>query len=147
MDTEANTLQELGLNGDEANCKNFDLPTVKDKLERAAVNVHEGCGVSIITGSDWSGLSPEDKLTLFLAISDYVGDVRGVQNRKGDMISTLAPSFFGRRSKSNILSICLSLNQDHQRISQMLVNGRHHTPCVTASIQTETWSVNLSVNW
>jgi hypothetical protein len=86
----ANTLKELGLDGDAVDRHSFDLPTVKDKLERAAVNVHEGCGVSIIRGLDPSSHSHEDDLTVFLALSDYIGDVRGVQNRNGDMISGLA---------------------------------------------------------
>lgn len=44
----------------------------------------------MIRGLDPSRLSPEDNLTVFLALSDFVGDVRGVQNRNGDMISGLA---------------------------------------------------------
>ncbi|KAH8909178.1 Clavaminate synthase-like protein [Coniochaeta sp. PMI_546] len=79
--------KKLGLDGDEANRHNFDLPTVKEKLERAAINVHQGCGVSIIRGLDPAHHSPEDNLTLFLALSDFIGDVKGVQNRNGDMIT------------------------------------------------------------
>ncbi|OIW29432.1 Clavaminate synthase-like protein [Coniochaeta ligniaria NRRL 30616] len=79
--------KNLGLDGNEANRHNFDLPTVKDKLEPAAAKVHQECGVVIIRGLDPSRVSPEDNLILFLALSDFIGDVRGVQNRKGDIIT------------------------------------------------------------
>ena len=46
--------------------------------------------MSLIRGLNPTRLSPEDNLVVFLALSDYIGDVRGVQNSKGDMISTLA---------------------------------------------------------
>ncbi|KAB5550879.1 taurine catabolism dioxygenase family protein [Coniochaeta sp. 2T2.1] len=80
--------KELGLNGDEANKDNFNLPIhIRNKLERAAIEVHQGCGVAILRCHDPNQHSPEDNLTLLLALSDHVGDVRGVQNRKGDMIT------------------------------------------------------------
>lgn len=60
--------------------------------------------MSIIRGLDPAHHSPEDNLTLFLALSDFIGDVKGVQNRNGDMISGFTLIFRRVLSKNNAVS-------------------------------------------
>jgi len=100
--------------------------------------------VSQIRGLDPSHLSPEDSLVVFLALSDHIGDVRGVQNSKGDMISTLArSSAFNSCQEASLSSTGPKLSNGNQPISRMLDIGRHLTQCVTASIRTDTWLVTF----
>jgi hypothetical protein len=79
----------LGLDGDEISSDNFGLPRpVQEILLRGADIVHNEFGVCILRGLDPSLYSAEDNLLLFLGLASYIGDVRGIQNRKGDVIGT-----------------------------------------------------------
>lgn len=59
-------------------------------LLRGADIIHTGFGVCVLRGLNASLYSAEDNLLLFLGLASYIGDVRGVQNRKGDVIGTFA---------------------------------------------------------
>ena len=48
--------------------------------------MHEGTGFAIVRGLDLDNLTLEDKLVIFLGVADYMGNVRGVQDRRGTMI-------------------------------------------------------------
>jgi hypothetical protein len=81
------TIIELGFDGDAVGKSNFPLPTLGPKLEQACHDVHGGTGFAIVRGLDPARHTAEDNLTTFLAVADYIGDVKGVQDRRGSMIS------------------------------------------------------------
>jgi hypothetical protein len=49
--------------------------------------VHHGQGFAIVRGLDPDTYSVEDNLNLYLGIASYIGDKRGMQDKKGNMIS------------------------------------------------------------
>lgn len=79
----------LGLDGDAVSRDNFPLPNLATHLDRASHNIHEGTGFAIIRGLDLNSFTPEDKLVIFLGLASYIGDIRGVQDRRGTMICML----------------------------------------------------------
>ncbi|KAK0619376.1 hypothetical protein B0T14DRAFT_431180 [Immersiella caudata] len=78
---------KLGLDGDAIGKNNFLLPTLRTKLEQACQDVHSGKGVAVVRGIPTAGYTPEDSLSVFLGVADYIGDIRGVQDRKGSMVA------------------------------------------------------------
>lgn len=76
----------LGLDGDAVSRKNFILPTLGSKLEKAARAVYQGRGFVIVRGLDTASHSIEDSVTTFLGIASYIGDQRGLQDRRGNML-------------------------------------------------------------
>ncbi|KAI1407688.1 Clavaminate synthase-like protein [Hypoxylon sp. FL1857] len=80
------------LDGDEVNRERFPLPNLQSRLDQCAFEVHRGRGICIIRGLNPKWFSIEDNIILFLALASYVGDQRGVQNSKGDMLSHVTES-------------------------------------------------------
>ncbi|KAI0879903.1 Clavaminate synthase-like protein [Annulohypoxylon maeteangense] len=83
---------ELELDGDEVTRERFPLPNLKDQLEQCALGVHRGSGLCIIRGLKPEKYTIEDNIVLFLALSSYFGEERGIQNSKGDMLSHVTES-------------------------------------------------------
>ncbi|KAK1835896.1 hypothetical protein QBC39DRAFT_249580 [Podospora conica] len=82
-----------GLDGDEVCRENFPLPSLASHLDdRASPNVHEGTGFAVIRGLDLSSFRPEDQLVIFLGLASYMGNVRGMQDRRGTMIAHITDS-------------------------------------------------------
>ncbi|KAK4446859.1 hypothetical protein QBC34DRAFT_304485 [Podospora aff. communis PSN243] len=81
------TFKELGFDGDEVRKNNFPLPTLGPKLEQVCHDVHSGLGFAIVRGLDPARHTAEDNLTTFLAVASYIGDIQGVQDRRGSMIT------------------------------------------------------------
>ena len=78
----------LGEDGDTVDTNNFILPILGSVLEQASSEIHGGKGFVIIRGLDPKSLSVEDNMVAFLGIASHVGgDQRGVQDRKGNVIS------------------------------------------------------------
>lgn len=86
------TTAELEMNGDEVNRERFPLPTLAGKLDRCAVEIHFGTGMCMIRGIDPGNYTPEDNTVIFLGISSYLGDQRGLQSAKGAMLCMALPS-------------------------------------------------------
>ncbi|KAI1445037.1 Clavaminate synthase-like protein [Annulohypoxylon stygium] len=80
-------LRGLELDGDEVTRERFALPNLQKQLENCALGVHRGSGLCIIRGLKPENYSIEDNIVIFLALSSYIGDHRGLQNSKGDMLS------------------------------------------------------------
>lgn len=76
----------LGLYGTEVNRNNFPLPSLLKRLDLIAQNVHRGRGFAIIRGLDPKEYSPEDNAIVFLGISSYIGEKRGMQDGDGNML-------------------------------------------------------------
>lgn len=77
---------ELELDGDEVTRERFLLPKLQSRLEKCAFDVHYGSGLCIIRGLNNEDYTVEDSTVIFLALASYVGDQRGLQNSKGDML-------------------------------------------------------------
>ncbi|KAI0847169.1 Clavaminate synthase-like protein [Daldinia vernicosa] len=86
------SFHELELDGDEVTRGYFPLPSLQDRLEKCAFEVHHGCGICIIRGLTPDNYTIEDNIVLFLAIASHIGDERGLQNAKGDMLSHVTES-------------------------------------------------------
>lgn len=69
-------------------CESFPLPTIQEQLVRASLDVHEGRGFAIIRGLDPCKFSAEDNAIVFLGVASYIGEQRGVQDKKGSVLST-----------------------------------------------------------
>ncbi|KAF3064375.1 hypothetical protein GL218_02753 [Daldinia childiae] len=92
MEGTLKSFHELELDGDEVTRECFPLPSLQDRLEKCAFEVHRGHGLCIIRGLNPDNYTIEDNIVLFLAISSYIGDERGLQNAKGDMLSHVTES-------------------------------------------------------
>ncbi|PNY29040.1 Uncharacterized protein TCAP_01040 [Tolypocladium capitatum] len=82
----------LGLNGDEVSQTNFPLPNLASRLSEAAETLHDGRGFVVISGLDASRYSVEDGTVLYLGLAEYVADVRGLQDKKGNVLSHITSS-------------------------------------------------------
>jgi len=78
----------FGLDGDEVTPATFPLPTVQERLCRVAVDLHCGKGFALLRGFDMKRYSAEDALIIYLGVSSYIGDMVGLQDRKGNALST-----------------------------------------------------------
>ena len=65
------------------------LPTLGPRLSLASLDIHAGSGFFVIRGLEPSLLSAEDNILIFLGLSSYIGDVRGRQDEKGNMLGEL----------------------------------------------------------
>ncbi|KAJ1328879.1 TauD/TfdA family dioxygenase [Microdochium nivale] len=77
----------LELDGDEVCPDNFQLPSLQARLDLAAKSAHRSSGYAIIRGLNPAKYSVEDNTIIFLGISSYIGDQRGIQNPKGLVLS------------------------------------------------------------
>ncbi|KAI1138427.1 Clavaminate synthase-like protein [Hypoxylon sp. FL0543] len=82
----------LELDGDEVNQERFPLPSLQSQLDQYALEVHRGGGICIIRGLNPKWFSIEDNIIILLGLAGYIGDQRGVQNSKGDMLSHVTES-------------------------------------------------------
>ncbi|KAI0381247.1 Clavaminate synthase-like protein [Hypomontagnella monticulosa] len=82
----------LELDGDEVTRERFPLPHLESLLEQCSHEVHRGSGLCIVRGLKPSKYTSEDNIVLFLALASYIGDQRGIQNAKGDVLSHVTES-------------------------------------------------------
>ncbi|CAM1502688.1 Fc.00g074640.m01.CDS01 [Cosmosporella sp. VM-42] len=82
----------LGLDGDEVGQHNFALPNLARRLRTCAETLHLGRGFSVIRGLETPSYSLEDSVVVFLGISSYIAEKRGLQDRKGNMLSHVTDS-------------------------------------------------------
>jgi hypothetical protein len=68
--------------------ENFPLPTIQAHLARASFDVHRGPGFAIVRGLDPRKYTAEENVAVFLAVANHIGEQRGVQDKKGSMLST-----------------------------------------------------------
>lgn len=84
--------------------------------------------------------SAEDNLIIFLGIADYIGDIRGAQDRKGNMICTWADDAYLALS-DRLPSPFQTLIEMGKPTSPTLNSGGCPTLSATESTRTQTWSV------
>ncbi|KAI1390457.1 Clavaminate synthase-like protein [Hypoxylon trugodes] len=80
------------LDGDEVRRELFRVPTLEGHLKQATIAILNGSGIFIIRGLRWEDYSIEDRIVIFLGLASHIGDQRGVQNSKGDMLSHIIES-------------------------------------------------------
>jgi hypothetical protein len=64
----------------------FPLPTLSSKLKDLAKVLTNGVGFFLIRGLDPKQYSSEVNLIMYLGISSYIGDKRGRQDERGNML-------------------------------------------------------------
>ncbi|KAK0636401.1 hypothetical protein B0T17DRAFT_503857 [Bombardia bombarda] len=82
----------LGLDGDAVSSDNFPLPKARKQLEQAGDDIHNGRGFAVIRGVSTAKYTVEDNVTIFLGIASYIGSQRGVQDRRGNMLTHVTDS-------------------------------------------------------
>ncbi|KAL9625233.1 MAG: hypothetical protein Q9160_000635 [Pyrenula sp. 1 TL-2023] len=76
----------LNISKDALSPDTFPLPSLKSKLEAAAVEVHNGRGISIFRGLNPSKYSFEDGIMIYAGIASYIGEKRGTQDNDGNIL-------------------------------------------------------------
>ncbi|KAL6856324.1 hypothetical protein J3F83DRAFT_448804 [Trichoderma novae-zelandiae] len=92
IDAALQNFKALGLDGDQVDRDNFRLPKLAPKLAQYAKAVHEQRGFFVLRGLEGSRYSVEDSTTIFLGIASYIADKRGLQDRKGNVLSHITDS-------------------------------------------------------
>ncbi|KAK4157542.1 hypothetical protein C8A00DRAFT_11610 [Chaetomidium leptoderma] len=84
--------KNLGLGADAVTRESFPLPATQAQLTRASLDVHQGRGFAIVRGLDPRKYTAEDNVTIFLGISNYIGEQRGIQDKKGSVLTHVTDS-------------------------------------------------------
>ncbi|PHH58614.1 hypothetical protein CDD81_5080 [Ophiocordyceps australis] len=92
VDSALENFKSLALDVDDVAQANFCLPNLGPRLDMAAKQVHEGRGFVVVKGLDASRYSPRDSVIIFLGISAYIADQRGLQDQKGNVLSHITSS-------------------------------------------------------
>ncbi|RDA94931.1 hypothetical protein CP533_0097 [Ophiocordyceps camponoti-saundersi (nom. inval.)] len=82
----------LRLNNDEVSSENFPLPRLGRVLWQAAQWIHQGHGFVVFRGLDPALHSVEENVIIYLGLSSHVADVRGLQDKKGNVLSHITSS-------------------------------------------------------
>jgi hypothetical protein len=80
-------MADLGLDGDCVARANFPLPNLGPRLRACADELHNGRGFFVLRGLDPDRYTPEDNVLMFLGLSGHVADLRGCQDKAGNMLS------------------------------------------------------------
>ncbi|KAK7994804.1 taurine catabolism dioxygenase TauD [Apiospora arundinis] len=91
VETALERFKGLGMHGDQVSRELFPLPGLESRLDRCALEVHNGTGLCVIRGIE-SRYSIEDYMIIYLGISSYIGNRRGLQDAKGSMLSHVTDS-------------------------------------------------------
>ncbi|KAH8675647.1 hypothetical protein BX600DRAFT_432209 [Xylariales sp. PMI_506] len=77
---------DLELDGDAVQRENFPLPSLGPELLRIGEDVYNGKGFALIRGINPDDFGVGDLSTIWLGIQAYIGDQRGRQDHKGNML-------------------------------------------------------------
>ncbi|KAL7809491.1 hypothetical protein V8C26DRAFT_423159 [Trichoderma gracile] len=92
IDAALHGFKSLGLDGDEVGRDNFCLPNLEARLAQCAEAIHDQRGFFVLRGLGGSKYSVEDSTTIYLGIASYIADKRGLQDRKGNVLSHITSS-------------------------------------------------------
>lgn len=81
--------KDQGLERDKVSKGSFPLPTLGFCLTKLCHLVYNGVGAMILRGLDVDNYNPEDFLVVFLGISSYIAEQRGIQDRLGTLLKHL----------------------------------------------------------
>ncbi|KAK4449882.1 hypothetical protein QBC34DRAFT_462546 [Podospora aff. communis PSN243] len=74
------------LNPDDVKPSNFPLPTLGPRLNDISKAIHEGRGFVVLRGLDPDKYSSMDNMLLYLGVTSYIAETRGMQDFDGRMI-------------------------------------------------------------
>jgi len=80
-------LVELEIDGHKVCEANFPLPNLGSRLKLGASGLYSGPGFLLVHGIHPGRYSNADSVITYLGIASYIGEKRGVQNKKGDVLS------------------------------------------------------------
>ncbi|KAK3328037.1 hypothetical protein B0T19DRAFT_449806 [Cercophora scortea] len=92
VDEALETWKGLGLDVDALIRDNFPLPTIQAQLDEACGDIHQDRGFAIVRGLDPKKYTDEENVVLFLGIASHFGDMRGVQDKNGSMLTHITDS-------------------------------------------------------
>ncbi|TLD19289.1 hypothetical protein PspLS_09882 [Pyricularia sp. CBS 133598] len=76
------------LHGDKVSCESFPLSdNLSARLRGVSDAVHNKQGFCVLRGLEASKYSPEDNTLIYLGAASYVGNIRGIQDSNGNMLS------------------------------------------------------------
>lgn len=75
--------------GDVVTRDHFPLPVLGTYLEKASERIYNGIGILVLRGLDVGRYSAEDLVIIFLGVSSYIAEQRGVQDRYGHKLHHL----------------------------------------------------------
>ncbi|KAI5458504.1 hypothetical protein BGZ63DRAFT_492075 [Mariannaea sp. PMI_226] len=84
--------QKLGLKIDQISKNNFAIPQLARRLRASAEALHLGRGFCVIRGLDKSCFTVEESIAVYLGIANHIAEKRGMQDRKGTMLSHVVES-------------------------------------------------------
>lgn len=68
----------------------FPLPKLGPKLFEVSKTLHFGIGFAVIRGLNPKDYSPLDNILLYLGITSYIAEIRGVQDYDGRMLGEIS---------------------------------------------------------
>jgi hypothetical protein len=77
----------LSLSPDHANRDTFPLVALSEKLKRVREQVYGGTGVAFLRGLETDSYTNEEIAAIYLGVSSYVAEKRGMQDQRGTMMS------------------------------------------------------------
>lgn len=81
------------LHGDKVSCETFPLSdNLSARLRSASDAVHTKQGFCVLRGLEASRYSAEDNTLIFLGVASHIGNVRGIQDGNGNMLSHVTSS-------------------------------------------------------
>ncbi|KAK6445132.1 hypothetical protein FP744_10001380 [Trichoderma asperellum] len=92
VDAALQNFKSLCLDGDEVDKHNFPLPMLAPQLAQCAKDIHEGHGFFVVRGLDELRYPVEDSTIIYLGIASYVADKRGLQDKKGTVLTHVTNS-------------------------------------------------------
>jgi hypothetical protein len=110
------------------------LPALGHSLKNIQETVHNGFGFSIIRGLDIRKYDPNDRAVVFLALSSYIAEHRGPQDRRGTMLSPFSECL---RVIAPLMMIAEHIMDDERKESQTdLVCPAHCPLCLSCQLMT-----------
>ncbi|KAK1237317.1 hypothetical protein MKX08_002942 [Trichoderma sp. CBMAI-0020] len=92
VDAALQSFKSLCLDGDAVGQYNFPLPKLAPQLAQCAKAIHEGRGFFVLKGLDGLDYPVEDSTIIYLGIASYIGDKRGLQDKKGTVLTHVTNS-------------------------------------------------------
>ena len=83
-----------GLGPDDVNQNTFPLPNLASRLIGASETIHNGTGLVVLRGLNPDQYSNFDNILLYLGVTSYIAETRGMQDFDGRMIREFFFSFF-----------------------------------------------------
>lgn len=81
------SLIDQELDGELVSCDTFPLPHLSEELDKICERIYEGIGFAVVRGLEPDEYTVEDFAIVYLGISSYVAQRRGMQDQRGSKLS------------------------------------------------------------